>query len=57
MKLTVVGSSSMGNSYVLESDSGEQLCIEAGRPIQEAKKIAKLKTSKCVGMVISHAHG
>ena len=57
MKLTIVGSSSMGNSYVLESDSGEQLCIEAGRPIQDVKKVAKLKTSKCVGAIISHAHG
>lgn len=57
MKLTVVNSSSAGNAYVLESNSGEQLCIEAGRPIKEVKEIANLKTSKCVGMVISHAHG
>lgn len=57
MKLTVVNSSSAGNAYVLESNSGEQLCIEAGRPVKEVKEIANLKTSKCVGMVISHAHG
>lgn len=57
MKLTIVGSSSGGNSYVLESTAGEQLCIEAGRPIREVRKIANLKTSKCVGVVISHAHG
>lgn len=57
MKLTVVGSSSSGNSYVLESTTGEQLCIEAGKPLSEVKKIARLKRSKCVGMIISHAHG
>ena len=57
MKLTVVSSGSQGNSYVLESISGEQLCIEAGRPIKEVRKIANLKTSRCVGVVISHAHG
>ena len=57
MKLTVVSSGSQGNSYVLESASGEQLCIEAGRPIKEVRKIANLKTSKCVGVIISHAHG
>lgn len=57
MKLTVVSSGSQGNSYVLESNSGEQLCIEAGRPIKEVRKIANLKTSRCVGVVISHAHG
>lgn len=57
MKLTVVSSGSQGNSYVLESTSGEQLCIEAGRPIKEVRKIANLKTSRCVGVVISHAHG
>lgn len=57
MKLTVVSSGSQGNSYVLESASGEQLCIEAGRPLKEVRKIANLKTSRCVGVVISHAHG
>lgn len=57
MRLTIVGSSSSGNSYVLESTKGDQLCIEAGRPLNEIKKVAKLKRSKCVGVVISHAHG
>lgn len=57
MKLTVVSSGSQGNSYVLESTSGEQLCIEAGRPLKEVSKIANFKRSKCVGVIISHAHG
>ena len=57
MKLIVVNSNSQGNSYVLESSNGQQLCIEAGRPLQEVKKVANLKTSKCVGVIISHSHG
>ena len=31
MKLIISGSSSKGNSYALQSDSGEILLIEAGR--------------------------
>lgn len=57
MKLIVVNSNSQGNAYVLESSNGQQLCIEAGRPLQEVKKVANLKTSKCVGVIISHSHG
>ena len=57
MKLIVIGSSSLGNSYLLEADDGQQLCIEAGRPLREVKKVANLKTSKCVGVIISHSHG
>lgn len=57
MKLKVINSGSKGNGYILESSDGEQLLIEAGRPISEFRKIGNLKTSKCVGMVISHAHG
>lgn len=57
MKLIVVNSNSLGNSYVLEASNGQQLCIESGRPLQEVKKVANLKTSKCVGVIISHSHG
>lgn len=56
MELIIVGSSSQGNSYVLTASDGQQLCIEAGRPLQEVKKMAKLKTAKCVGVLITHAH-
>lgn len=57
MKLTVVGSNSLGNSYVLTADSGQQLCIEAGCPLKEVKKVANLQTSECAGVIISHSHG
>ena len=57
MKLITVNTGSLGNSYVLEASNGQQLFIEAGRPLQEVKKVANLKTSKCVGVIISHSHG
>lgn len=57
MKLIIIGSSSQGNSYALQSDSGEILLIEAGVPLKEVKKAIGYKTSKVVGCIISHAHG
>lgn len=56
MELTVVSSCSQGNSYVLTASDGQQLCLEAGRPLPEVKRVAKLKTAKCVGVLISHLH-
>ena len=57
MKLKIINSNSSGNSYLLEASDGQQLCIEAGRPLKEVKKVANLKTSRCVGVIISHSHG
>ncbi len=57
MELTIVNSNSQGNSYVLTSNNGQQLCIEAGRPLNEVKRIGNLKTPQCVGVVITHSHG
>lgn len=56
MELTVVSSSSKGNSYVLKASNGYQLCIEAGIPLREIRKVAKLRFAKCVGVVVSHNH-
>lgn len=56
MKLRVIGSSSSGNGYLLEADSGEQLVIEAGCRLQEAKGMG-LRTSQCAGLIVSHEHG
>lgn len=56
MKLIIVNSGSSGNSYALQSDSGEILLIEAGVPLKEVKKAIGYKTSKVVGCIISHAH-
>lgn len=57
MKLIIIGSSSKGNSYALQSDSGEILLIEAGVPLKEVKKAIGYKTSKVVGCITSHVHG
>ena len=56
MKLIIIDSSSKGNSYALQSDSGEILLIEAGIPLKEVKRAIGYKTSKVVGCIISHAH-
>lgn len=57
MKLIIIGSSSKGNSYALQSDSGEILLIEAGIPLKEVKRAVGYKTSKVVGCITSHVHG
>lgn len=57
MKLTVIGSSSKGNAYALQAESGETLLLEAGVPLSRARTIAHVRTSRCVGILVSHAHG
>ena len=56
MKLIIIGSSSQGNSYALQSDSGEILLIEAGVPLKEVKKAIGYKTSKVEACLCSHRH-
>lgn len=56
MKLHIIGSSSAGNGYILESDS-EALCIEAGVKLSEFKKALNFQTSKIKGLIVSHRHG
>ena len=57
MKLYIVNSNSLGNGYLLEASDGEQLLIEAGRPLKEFSKYGNLKRSHARGMLISHEHG
>lgn len=57
MKLIVTGSSSQGNNYALQADSGEILLLEAGVPLKEVKRAIGYQTSKVVGCCISHIHG
>lgn len=56
MKLIVIGSSSSGNSYALQAESGEILLLEAGIPLKEVKKAIEYQTSKVVGCLVSHIH-
>lgn len=58
MKLQVLGSSSSGNCYLLQSETtGEVLAIEAGVKLSEVKKAVGYKIGNIVGCVVSHEHG
>jgi len=56
MKLKVLGSGSSGNCYILESDSGEQLIIEAGVNIKEVKQSINFDLTRISGVLVSHRH-
>lgn len=55
MKLTVLGSSSSGNCYVLDNGS-EALIIEAGIRFMDVKKALGFNIRKVVGCLITHQH-
>lgn len=55
MQLHVIGSSSKGNCYILESSS-EALILEAGCKLMEVKKSLHWQLSKVVGCAVSHEH-
>lgn len=55
MQLHVIGSSSKGNCYILESNS-EALILEAGCKLLEAKKALQWQLSKVVGCCVTHEH-
>lgn len=56
MELTVLGSSSKGNCYVLQNGN-EALVIEAGVSLAEVKKAVDFNINKIVGVLVSHEHG
>lgn len=55
MELTVLGSSSAGNSYILQNET-EALIIECGVSLKEVKKAVDFNISKIVGALITHEH-
>lgn len=55
MKISVLGSSSKGNCYILE-ENNEIIIIEAGLPLCEVKKVLHFDISKIRGVCISHEH-
>ena len=56
MRLTILGSSSAGNCYLLHNET-EVLVIEAGMKFSDVKKALFFKTSKIVGLLCTHEHG
>lgn len=56
MQLTVLGSGSAGNGYVLQNDS-EALVIECGMPIDDCLKALDFNITKVCGCLVTHEHG
>jgi phosphoribosyl 1,2-cyclic phosphodiesterase len=55
MELTILGSSSKGNCYVLQNET-EALVIECGISFKEVKKAVDFNIRKIVGAIVSHEH-
>lgn len=55
MKLTVLGSSSLANGYIL-SNGKESLVVECGVKLSEVKKALKFNLTTLVGALSSHSH-
>lgn len=56
MNLTVLGSCSRGNGYIIQNEN-EALIIEAGVSLAKAKQALDFNISKVAGVLISHSHG
>lgn len=55
MKLTVIGSRSDGNAYVLQN-ADEALLLEAGLPFKKTLESLDYQINKVVGCLVSHEH-
>ena len=55
MKLTVLGSSSSGNCYILES-SGRKILLECGVPFRDIQKALNFEFSDVCFSLVSHDH-
>lgn len=56
MELSILGSSSNGNCYIIQNET-EALVIECGVSFKEVKKALNFNISKVVGALVSHEHG
>lgn len=56
MKLTILGSSSSGNGYIIQ-DEEEALILEAGFSLNKVKQALGFNISKVSGVLITHSHG
>ena len=57
MKLTVLGSNSLGNCYLLRDEAGKVLILEAGVQLAKIKEALDFDFSNVVGCLVSHEHG
>lgn len=56
MRLTVINSNSKGNSYILESSTGEALLLECGVHFSDIKKALQFNLRKAVACLVTHEH-
>ncbi len=56
MLLKCLATGSTGNSYILTSDNGKHLILDAGIPIKEIKKGLDFDIENVEGCLISHSH-
>ena len=56
MTLTILGSNSEGNGYILHNDT-EALVLECGMRFSQVQKALNFNTSKLVAALITHEHG
>lgn len=57
MRLICLGSSSKGNSYILQDSTGHSIVLECGVNIKELKKALDFDLSRVLGALVSHLHG
>ena len=56
MKLTVIGTGSSGNCYVIQ-DEHEAIILEAGMSLAKVKQVLDFNVGKVAGCLITHSHG
>jgi glyoxylase-like metal-dependent hydrolase (beta-lactamase superfamily II) len=57
MEFKCLGSSSLGNSYILTDKNGYSLVIECGVHLKTIKKALGYDITKVVAAIVSHTHG
>lgn len=57
MKLHIIGSSSKGNAYLLQANSGEVIVLEMGIKFIEIQKVLSFNISNILACLITHEHG
>jgi len=55
--IKIVGTGSKGNSYIIRTDTGEKLLIEAGVSFKAVKEALNFDLTNISGALISHRHG
>lgn len=57
MKIECLGSSSKGNCYIVELESGDVIILDAGVPYSLIKKALGYRRTKVLGVLLTHEHG